>query len=360
MNADVTIVGAGILGLSLAYHLSNQGCSVVLLEREANTGLHASGKNAGMFRQLYRSPQLSSWARRSPALWPESIRDLCFQRTGSYVLGRKSPTHDRELFADRQVRTPSGATLDAVFCESDGLIDSARFIEKLTSEIHRRKVDFRLSTSVRSVEWESGVWRIQCEAEAIESPRVVLGNGAWVSSLPLRNGKENLNLRPELLQPYARYLFAVEGWPEEYMPEPDCGFYWNEADEWYLRRWKDGQRLLSICDRLAAHPDTFNPSFNGTEALAETLSRAFPDLSSQLTLSHSWHCFRTYTPDQLPVWGPDPRQDNLFWLAGFGGFGMSTGFAATWDLSEFMRGAQISIASDVIIERLLRPMSNEI
>ncbi|MCB0346448.1 MAG: FAD-binding oxidoreductase, partial [Bdellovibrionales bacterium] len=62
---EVVIIGAGILGISLAYHLARRGRTVVVLERESTYGAHASGKTAGMFRQLYRNPQLTEWAKRS-------------------------------------------------------------------------------------------------------------------------------------------------------------------------------------------------------------------------------------------------------------------------------------------------------
>jgi glycine/D-amino acid oxidase-like deaminating enzyme len=50
-SADVVIVGGGVVGSSIAYHLTDQGCrSVLVLEREAHQGLRSIGKSMGGVR----------------------------------------------------------------------------------------------------------------------------------------------------------------------------------------------------------------------------------------------------------------------------------------------------------------------
>lgn len=356
MHAEVTIVGAGILGVALALHLAREGCSTILLEREAAVGRHASGKNAGMFRQLYRHPQLTDWARRSPSLWPEAARQMCFEETGSIVVGRRSPGHSLGLFEERVVRVPSRGEVDAVFTKTDGLLDSAAFLPLCVAELPQKVARVAYETKALSAEWSCGTWKVHTGESTIESSRLVVGNGAWVSRLPVMTGGQNLTLGQDLLRPIARFLFTLEGLGTNFMPEPDCGFYWNELDEWYLRKLKPASAVFSICDAVPADPDlppAPAPSREPGGELERLLSLAFGPAASGLRIADVRQCFRTYTPDQLPIWGPDPRQDNLFWLAGFGGFGMSTGFAAASDLSRVMSGKRVTVSNDVIIERFL-------
>ena len=56
MDADVAIVGAGIAGAALAHALAPTA-RVLLLEREAQPGMHSTGRSAAMFMESYGPPQ---------------------------------------------------------------------------------------------------------------------------------------------------------------------------------------------------------------------------------------------------------------------------------------------------------------
>jgi D-arginine dehydrogenase len=51
-STDVLIIGAGIAGASAAYFLAPH-CSVLVLEREAQPGYHATGRSAAMYSETY-------------------------------------------------------------------------------------------------------------------------------------------------------------------------------------------------------------------------------------------------------------------------------------------------------------------
>ncbi len=58
MDADVLIVGAGIMGLTIARELVRNGWeNIVVIEKEAQTGRHASGRNSGVLHAgIYYAP----------------------------------------------------------------------------------------------------------------------------------------------------------------------------------------------------------------------------------------------------------------------------------------------------------------
>src|SRR5947199_1942008 len=56
-SADVVIIGGGIVGSSIAYHLTAAGCrDVIVLERETHTGKGSTGKSMGGVRAQFATP----------------------------------------------------------------------------------------------------------------------------------------------------------------------------------------------------------------------------------------------------------------------------------------------------------------
>ncbi len=64
-DADVLIIGAGMAGASLAWRLARGGQRVRLLEREAQPGMHSTGRSAAMFMESYGPPGVRALTRAS-------------------------------------------------------------------------------------------------------------------------------------------------------------------------------------------------------------------------------------------------------------------------------------------------------
>ncbi|HEX7384483.1 MAG TPA: FAD-dependent oxidoreductase, partial [Burkholderiaceae bacterium] len=65
-DADVLVVGAGIAGASIAWFLAPHA-RVAVLEREAQPGVHSTGRSAAMFIESYGTPQVRALTRASRA-----------------------------------------------------------------------------------------------------------------------------------------------------------------------------------------------------------------------------------------------------------------------------------------------------
>ena len=337
IQTEFLIIGAGVLGLSLAYHLAQRNRRVVVLERESSYAQHASGKNAGMFRQLYRHPQLTQWATESISIWPVDLKNSAFLKTGSCISGRTSPGHHLHLFRDQEIEGVS-----CVSTETDGLLDPGTYCRALYQLTDKKTSQFFFNCSAVSLDaCSDGGWHLDSKllktnvGIEFKADCIINASGAWVNDCLRSERSAHLRL---CAQAYARHLFLVHGWPENFMPTSECGYYWDEIGNWYMRLWDKHSRLFSICDQTPGNPDDFTPAAGLSEKLSETISHYLPQQAESLSLGTSWHCFRTYTQDKLPILGQDPDCVDLFWLAAFGGFGMSTSFAATRDAARVLTG----------------------
>src|SRR5262249_60759190 len=90
-TADCVVIGAGFAGAATAYHLTRSGArKVVVLEQEAVPGVHSSGRNASMVRQVVADAALAklteegaAFLRSPPPDFPEPPR---FEQNGSMLL----------------------------------------------------------------------------------------------------------------------------------------------------------------------------------------------------------------------------------------------------------------------------------
>src|SRR5438552_18836411 len=89
-TADVVIIGSGIVGSSVAYHLAQAGCTnVLVIEREAHQGKGSTGKSMGGVCAQFSTPvniQMSRYSidfLRSSMTWWATRRIIARMDTSS-------------------------------------------------------------------------------------------------------------------------------------------------------------------------------------------------------------------------------------------------------------------------------------
>ena len=111
-EADVVVIGGGIMGCATAYELAKRGQSVILLEK-GFIGAEASGRNGGGVRQQKRDPAELPLAMASVKIWKglhkELAWDLEYRQGGNlHILGDR----DRYDFLIEQLNYSQQAGLD--------------------------------------------------------------------------------------------------------------------------------------------------------------------------------------------------------------------------------------------------------
>ena len=81
---DVAIIGAGVLGVTIAFWLSQlSNCSIALIDKESRVAIHTSSRNTGVIhRPFYLNPDkkriFARAAQNSYFLWSDSCGSISF------------------------------------------------------------------------------------------------------------------------------------------------------------------------------------------------------------------------------------------------------------------------------------------
>src|SRR5437899_5029917 len=96
-TADVVIIGGGIVGSSIAYHLTAAGChNVLVIERESAQGKGSTGKSMGGVRAQFSTPvniQMSLYSIPFYASFDERLGYPCDYRPQGYLFCATSNRH---------------------------------------------------------------------------------------------------------------------------------------------------------------------------------------------------------------------------------------------------------------------------
>src|SRR5246127_1859619 len=88
-TVEVVIIGGGIVGSSIAYHLTASGCrSVLVIERESAQGKGSTGKSMGGVRAQFSTPvsiQMSLYSIPFYASFDERLGHPCDYRPQGYL-----------------------------------------------------------------------------------------------------------------------------------------------------------------------------------------------------------------------------------------------------------------------------------
>src|SRR6516162_9502815 len=97
-SAEVVIIGGGIVGSSIAYHLTAAGCTnVLVIERESSQGKGSTGKSMGGVRAQFSTPvniQMSLYSILFYADFDERLGYPCGYRPQGYLF---CATNDRQM-----------------------------------------------------------------------------------------------------------------------------------------------------------------------------------------------------------------------------------------------------------------------
>lgn len=208
-SPDVVIVGAGVIGNSIAYHLARQGQRVLVIERGEIAGAPvASWASAGGVRRQGRHPAEALLASEAIARWPtlseELEADLHYRQGGNLLLAENDEEaarlvdfvreqqalgfHDVCLL-DREATHEIAPALHShviasSYSPADGQADPPLTTRAFASVAQRHGATYWLHTTVKRLHTTGQrVTGIETDRGPVEAAQVVLATGAWSDEL---------------------------------------------------------------------------------------------------------------------------------------------------------------------------------
>jgi D-arginine dehydrogenase len=330
------VIGAGFAGAATAYFLTRNGAeNVTIVERERMAGVHSSGRNAAMVRQVVPQPSIGAMAYEGCQFihdWSMRTSDSHFRRTGSMLLCgnddakafSKHCDHSATL-AQADVLTSRHAVMSvpllrnadfecSVTCRSDGVVDIAALLQHYLDEAQQGGARLMLRAAVSGFDVENGAVRaVRVGKETVPCDVVVNAAGAWATHI----GKMAGAMRIPMLC-YVRHLLCSH--PMKNL-NPHWPFIWDIRHDVYFRP-ESGGLLLSPCDQVRHEPGLPRFDDESIDLLATKLQQHIPELSN-ISIANGWAGLRTLASDKNFVIGWDKAIRGFFWVAGLGGHGVT-------------------------------------
>ena len=341
-EASAVVVGGGIWGCSIAYHLARAGLrDVVVLERREL----ASGNTpqaAGLVGQL-RSSELMVRSIRHVvdrlAHWTtEQGEESGFRQVGSLKLaltdGRireleEHVTNARKWGLEVELLTPQAATARVPFLDTagvkaaawipgDGYVEPYTLAMAIARAARRLGVTFETDRPVTAIQLERGAVRgVDTPTGSVQSPRVIVAAGPWVErvadavglavdTVPLRH--QHWTTAPMAEVPANLPVVRV----------PDASVYIRpEVGGLMLGGFEARPKAFSMTEIEHTEKD-----LGVLEELASGLTRAFPALDGAPVLK-GCAGLPTFTPDGNYLIGAVPTVRGLWVAAGCNAIGIA-------------------------------------
>ncbi len=339
-SADVVIIGGGIVGSSIAYHLAAQGCrNILVVERESAQGKGSTGKSMGGVRAQFSTPvsiQMSLYSIPFYAGFEDRLGYPCDYRPQGYLFCATNETHMAYLRANckqqvkmglKDVRLMEGDEISGMFpqlrsddilggsfCTSDGFVDPYSAMNGFMACAADHGATLWKNTVVTGLNRDAaGVASVQTTRGPVATRKVVNCAGPWAADVAKFAG---LDLPVE---PLRRMLVPSEPFDEFPHTAPmivdmSNGFHFRPEARGFLLAWNDPEETRG-----------FNTDFDAAfieKILTRAASRVPCFANLPVNPKRAWAGLYEMTPDHHPILGETPKLPGFFLANGFSGHGV--------------------------------------
>ena len=340
-TADVVIIGGGIVGSSIAWHLTESGCrNVLIVERETHQGKGSTGKSMGGVRAQFATPvniQMSLYSIPFYATFEQRLGLPSEYRPQGYLFVATKPSHldylrtnqvlqkslglkqvrmlSREEIVDIVPQLRADDVLGGSFCPTDGFVDPYSVMVGFTTRASEQGAILWRSTEVTAIACDDDgrISGVETTLGPVSTRVVVNAGGPWAAEVAALAG---LHLPVE---PLRRMLVPTEPFDGVSHAIPMVidmtnGFHFRPESLGFLLAWNDPEET-------PGYKTGFEPSF-----IEKVLTRAadrvpcFENLA--VNPKRAWAGLYEMSPDHHAILGPVPEVPGFFCANGFSGHGV--------------------------------------
>ena len=357
-TADIVIIGSGIVGSSVAYHLAEQGCTnVLVIEREAHQGKGSTGKSMGGVRAQFSTPvniQMSRYSIDFFSRFDEVVGHPADYRAHGYLFCATSERHLEYLKTNRAQQLALGVNnvelvsrediakfvpqmrvddiIGGTFCQTDGFVDPHSVMMGFMLNARERGVRLWLDTAVTGIDTEPNagsagilpayaygaytprrITGVRTTRGFVSTPIVVNAAGPWAAEVARLAGAE----LP--VEPLRRQLVPTEpfdGLPQRFpmVIDMSTGFHFRREGKGILLAWNDPEETPGF-------KTEFDPGF--VEKILTRAADRVPRLAeAEVNPRRAWAGLYEMTPDHHAIIGAAAEVEGLYFVNGFSGHGV--------------------------------------
>ena len=339
-NAEVVIVGGGIVGSSIAWHLTTAGCrSVLVIERESSQGKGSTGKSMGGVRAQFSTPvniQMSLYSIPFYARFEETLgypSGYCGQ---GYLFVATQDSHLSYLHANferqkalglKTVRMLEAKTICSMlpllrsddivggsFCSTDGFVDPYSAMTGFMTRAVEQGATLWKKTDVTAIATDAnGICGVETTRGQVATRTVVNAAGAWAAQVAKLAG---IDLPVEPLRRMLVPSEPFDGFPHSSPMVVDMsnGFHFRPEGRGFLLAWNDPEET-------SGYNTDFEPSF--VEKILTFAANRVPVFENlPVNPKRGWAGLYEVTPDHHAILGPAPGVPGFFLANGFSGHGV--------------------------------------
>lgn len=378
-EAEVIVIGGGIVGTSAAFHLAEHGRDVTLLEK-GDIASEASGQNGGAIGALGwgNTPNLDSYLTMSSLEIFRSLQldldyDIEFRQSGSLsaiqtedeyeyaryrVQGQRAQGYNVELLNTKDGRAiepeASPDLKGFIYMPLRSQADPVKATKALAYAAAGNGANILTGHTVTAIQQGGdGAYLVETDKGNFQAETLVIAAGAWCGPIGQMLG---LNIP---ITPVRGQMWATKSLPPrvfQTLSASESSLEWEsnpgENPPWlthrngpritrhlYGRQRRNGEIIFGGDRELVSFDKRLDPS--GIEVNKEHASEILP-LLKDLPINRTWSGLMPFSPDGAPIIGKIPQRDNLYIVSGLCSSGFGRGPMAGRLVADYIHTGQMT------------------
>ena len=363
MKINCLIIGAGISGVSIAYHLAKKGMKGIHVIDKSYFTSGATGRCGAGVRQQWATEMNCLLAKKSIEFFETAKEtldypgDLEFKQEGYLILATTEEEHQQfkqNVALQNRLGIPSilvnkkealtivphlnpEAFISATFCPTDGHLNPFKMTEAYMLAAKRLGVTFSFFEEAIAIEKEGNtILGVKTNKDHYETSMVVNAAGGYA--------KEVGDLAGIDIPVYSENHEILATEPVEKMQGP---MVMSFSKNIYCQQVPHGAFLMGRSNPKATHDHDISSSWQFLDEMAKTVCHILPKVG-ELRVVRQWGGSYNMSPDRQPIISDTPDLEGFYMACGFSGHGFMLAPMTGLLLSQMMMKETPSMPMDAL------------